>query len=395
MRRLLFAVALPIVTLPLLAADETKANTLTPKEIADGWILLFDGETTFGWKSDGEVKAADGALVIGGKEPSLASFTSAFKEFELRFEYRLKNAMALEMRQTLEKMPKEDYFQFGLPEPDGERWAELAFTVQQKKTTIHQRGVKGGDKKQEIRWLANDNSVHVSFSTGKDNQGFVRNVRLRPLGLKSIFNGKDLSGWKEHPGKKSQWSVGAEGTIDVKNGPGDLQTEGQWADFVLQIECKSNGKHLNSGVFFRCIAGQYQNGYEAQIHNGFLPEATKEYTIEEYDPQTHKLAGSKKAKYAAIDYGTGGIYRRMPARKQMSKDNEWFTMTVAAQGRHLATWVNGVQVVDWIDNRPENDNARNGCKLAKGSVSLQGHDPTTDLSFRNIRIAELAAGEKK
>jgi hypothetical protein len=79
----------------------------------------------------------------------------------------------------------------------------------------------------------------------------------------------------------------------------------------------------------------------------------------------------------------------------MSKDNEWFTMTVAAQGRHLATWVNGVQVVDWIDNRPENDNARNGAKLAKGNVSLQGHDPTTDLSFRNIRIAELAAGEKK
>jgi hypothetical protein len=35
------------------------------------------------------------------------------------------------------------------------------------------------------------------------------------------------------------------------------------------------------------------------------------------------------------------------------------------------------------------DNARNGCKLEKGPISLQGHDPTTDLSFRNIRIAEL------
>lgn len=29
------------------------ANTLTPKEIADGWILLFDGKTTFGWKIEG------------------------------------------------------------------------------------------------------------------------------------------------------------------------------------------------------------------------------------------------------------------------------------------------------------------------------------------------------
>ena len=65
-------------------------------------------------------------------------------------------------------------------------------------------------------------------------------------------------------------------------------------------------------------------------------------------------------------------------------------MTVAAAGRHLATWVNGVQVVDWTDNRPLVNNARNGCRLEKGPISFQGHDPTTDLNFRNIRIGELA-----
>jgi hypothetical protein len=27
--------------------------------------------------------------------------------------------------------------------------------------------------------------------------------------------------------------------------------------------------------------------------------------------------------------------------------------------------------------------------LGKGAISLQGHDKTTDLSFRNIRIAAL------
>ncbi len=60
-----------------------------------------------------------------------------------------------------------------------------------------------------------------------------------------------------------------------------------------------------------------------------------------------------------------------------------------AQGRHIATWVNGVQTVDWADNRPLWDNARNGCRLEGGPISLQGHDPTTDLSFRNLRIADL------
>jgi hypothetical protein len=47
-------------------------------------------------------------------------------------------------------------------------------------------------------------------------------------------------------------------------------------------------------------------------------------------------------------------------------------------------------VTDWTDNRPLNDNARNGCKLDAGNLSLQGHDPTTNLDFRNIRIVDLA-----
>jgi hypothetical protein len=64
-------------------------------------------------------------------------------------------------------------------------------------------------------------------------------------------------------------------------------------------------------------------------------------------------------------------------------------MTVAAHGRHIATWVNGYQVADWTDDRKEADNARNGFKSGKGALSIQGHDPTTDLSFRNIRIQSL------
>jgi len=55
----------------------------------------------------------------------------------------------------------------------------------------------------------------------------------------------------------------------------------------------------------------------------------------------------------------------------------------------MATWVNGIQQVDWYDNRPPSDNPRTGCRREAGHISIQGHDPTTNLSFRNIRIAEL------
>src|SRR5262249_19488551 len=151
-------------------------------------------------------------------------------------------------------------------------------------------------------------------------------------------NGKDLTGWKKFEGDKkrakSDFTVTKDGSLNVKNGPGDLQTDGKYGDFVLQLECISNGKHLNSGIFFRCRDNEYQNGYEAQIRNEFKPDATQEYVIEEYDPKTNKLVGKKKEKYAAVDYGTGAIYRRMPARKQMSKDGEWFAMTIVAHGNH-------------------------------------------------------------
>ena len=124
---------------------------------------------------------------------------------------------------------------------------------------------------------------------------------------------------------------------------------------------------LNSGVFFRCLPGKYQQGYEYQIQNGYK------------DNDRTKPA----------DYGTGAIYNRVKARKVVPNDHEWFTMTLIANGNHISTWVNGYQTVDWTDTRPPNDNARNGCKLGTGPISLQGHDKTTDLSFRNLRDQEL------
>jgi hypothetical protein len=194
--------------------------------------------------------------------------------------------------------------------------------------------------------------------------------------------------------RKSQFTVTKEGWLNVKDGPGDLQTEKLFDDFVLQLECKSNGKHLNSGIFFRTIPDQYQQGYEAQIHNNFTEDPPRKYTVEEYDPKTHKLIGKKTVESQAKDFGTGAIYRRVPARKGVAKDGVWFTMTVVAQGRHIATWVNGVQQVDWTDNRPANENGRNGYRAAAGAISIQGHDPTTDLSFRNFRLAPLTRAKE-
>ncbi len=70
-----------------------------------------------------------------------------------------------------------------------------------------------------------------------------------PEGFESLFNGKDLTGWKA-TGKMEVW--GAEnGVIYVSGGGGGwLLTEKEYGDFVLLVQYKMS-KHSNSGVALR------------------------------------------------------------------------------------------------------------------------------------------------
>src|SRR5262245_9297893 len=69
--------------------DDAKPNTLTKEDIEKGWILLFDGTTTFGWKTSGDVAVENGELVIGGPKESAVDCTTTFGGGKLRFEYRI------------------------------------------------------------------------------------------------------------------------------------------------------------------------------------------------------------------------------------------------------------------------------------------------------------------
>ena len=194
-----------------------------------------------------------------------------------------------------------------------------------------------------------------------------RRVDLKPLETKSLFNGKDLDGWKTYPDMESEFSV-VDQLLHVKGGRGQLETNESYADFILQLDCRTNAERLNSGIFFRCIPSEIMNGYESQIHNGF-----------ENDDRTKPE-----------DCGTGGIFRRQNARRVVANDKEWFSKTIVAEGAHFCVWVNGIQVSDFTDKRPPNVNPRKGLRREAGTIMIQGHDPTTDIDFRNFRIREMS-----
>jgi hypothetical protein len=71
-------------------------NALTPKEKAEGWVLLFDGSSLKGWTArptfepgkNGDFSVAGGALVCGGTVPGWIATDAAFSDYTLKLEFR-------------------------------------------------------------------------------------------------------------------------------------------------------------------------------------------------------------------------------------------------------------------------------------------------------------------
>ncbi|MDR0332561.1 MAG: DUF1080 domain-containing protein [Dysgonamonadaceae bacterium] len=186
--------------------------------------------------------------------------------------------------------------------------------------------------------------------------------------MTSLFDGRILTGWRKHGTVEA---FVEDRVIRLTKGGGSLETVDAFADFILQLEyytpVRPVGEGVNSGVFFRSIPGERMNGYEAQILNN---PSERDY---------QNFIGTE----------TGGIFRRQIARNVAPKDGEWNYLTIIARGARMATWVNGIQVTDWTDEREPHNNPRNGLRTQAGTIQLQGHDPETVVLFRNIRIKEL------
>ena len=381
------ALVLAAALLSATAVLAAPPNTLTEKEISDGWILLFDGETLFGWKAAGEAdwRVVDAAITATRGTPELLCTTAQWGNYVLKVDFRSvkggnsgvflrtspkpdeKNGRCYEVNiadHGKNDWPTGSIVQRKLCETqhDSEDWQSYELTADGGRFTVAIDGA-------QILEYTDPRPLGRGFIGLQYRRGKIqfRNVKLRPLGAKSIFNGKDLTGWKTLPDMKSVFSVTPQGWLNVKDGRGAIETAGRYDDFTLQLDVFVGGKGLNSGVFFRCIPGEVWAGYESQIQNACLDgDRTK--------PR---------------DCGTGGIFRRQNARKIVADDLKWFTKTIHADDRHMAVWVNGYPVSDWTDRRDNHANPRRGLRLAPGAIQIQGHDPTTDLSFRNIRIAEL------
>jgi hypothetical protein len=175
----------------------------------------------------------------------------------------------------------------------------------------------------------------------------------------SIFNGKDLSGWKIYGTEK--WYVN-EGELVCESGPdkqyGYLATEKEYKDFELTLEFKqeSNG---NSGVFFHCqIEGTTVSGWQAEVapsnkHSGGIYES----------------------------YGRGWLIKPTPEKEKALKEGEWNQMKILVKGNEVTTWLNGEQMILLTDEK---------IGSRTGKIALQIHDGGgVKVRWKNIFITEL------
>jgi hypothetical protein len=374
--------------------DETKPpvteapSLLSEEELADGWIALFDGETLFGWMPATEAnwRVEDGAIFVDDGEPGLLCTTTRFGDYVFKADFRSAPGTnsGIFLHTPLKPIdPASDCYELNIADSDNPfptcslvKRAKTAGNFDSTEWQSYEVTVSGGqvtvklDGQQVLEYT--DEKPLLRGRIGLQlNQGQIefRNIKLKPLGMDSIFNGEDLAGWKTYPDMASKFSVTDDGLLNVQDGRGQLETARSYGDFALQLECITHAKELNSGIFFRCIPGDVMMGYESQIHNGFKN-------------------GDRRQ---PVDCGTGGIFRRTDARLVVADDLKWFRKTLIADGPHVATWVNGYQAADWTDERDAHENPRKGLRLEPGTIMIQGHDPTTNISFRNLRIAGLAA----
>lgn len=176
---------------------------------------------------------------------------------------------------------------------------------------------------------------------------------------KSLFNGKDLSGWKIYGTEK--WYVD-DGLLVCESGPdkeyGYLATDKYYKDFDLTLEFlqEANG---NSGVFFRStIEGTKITGWQCEVA-----------------PPGHDTGGIYES------YGRGWLIKPDPSKDKVLKMGQWNKMRVRVVGDKVTTWLNGVEMIELTDEK---------IGQGTGSIALQIHSGGgIKVKWRNIEVKEL------
>ncbi|MFK5924482.1 MAG: DUF1080 domain-containing protein [Verrucomicrobiota bacterium] len=179
------------------------------------------------------------------------------------------------------------------------------------------------------------------------------------LAWKSVFDGKSLAGW--HQVGDGDWVI-EEGAITGK-------TQSAAKLYGLLV---SDKKYKNLRVKFTFKSLEGNSGFYVRAH---VEKPDKAHGLQvEVDPRNN----------------TGGIYESYGRAwvskpdealvKKAFKHDEWNEMEILADGGHIVTWLNGVQIAE----------SKNDPVLEAGHLIMQMHSGNKLLvRFKDIQVVEL------
>jgi len=167
----------------------------------------------------------------------------------------------------------------------------------------------------------------------------------------SLFNGKDLAGWKMKGSGTTVWKVENGNLLSPGNGP-ELIHDAKFEDFKLHVEFNC-GTNANSGIYLR-------GRYEVQVETDSLEE-----------PPSHHMGGV---------YGFLGASPELPR-----KPGEWQSFDITLVGRWITVVQDGQTIIDNQEIPGITGGALDSHEELPGPIFLQGSEKGL-VAYRSIII---------
>jgi len=216
----------------------------------------------------------------------------------------------------------------------------------------------------------------------------------------SLFNGRDLSGWKIPAGDNGHWKV-LDGVIDYdasSEAPGDknLWSEKDYGDFVLTLDWRiTSTPYVNPNVPIIRMDGSHKNNAEGRDIRIAVPDSDSGIYLRGSDKAQVNIWGWPIGSGEVYGYRTDSIMPPAvragvtPRRNADRNIGEWNTFEITMRGTRLTVVLNGEVVIE---------NAELPGIPARGPIALQHHgakkdgewtSPPSLVQFRNISIREV------
>jgi len=188
-------------------------------------------------------------------------------------------------------------------------------------------------------------------------------------GFTTLFNGKDLTGWKLVEPEGRGYIV-ENGLLECPaDGGGNLFTEKEYANFVFRFEFKlEEGSNNGIGIRAPYEGDAAYQGMEIQVLDNDAP--------------------IYRGKLRPAQYH-GSIYDVVPAKTGFLKPTgQWNEEEITANGRQITVKLNGHTIVDanlYSVTDPAVLKKHPGLARATGHIGFLGHGPAR-VWFRNVRV---------